>query len=392
MNREILTLQVQTYINEHLYADVSKIALAKSFFENISATELAGQIAAKKKAFHKLPTWFNQPFIYYPPLLSVEQTSSEITAAYKAGLAIGNLLIDLTSGFGVDSYFFSKKIETVISCEINADLAKISAHNAKILGATNIQNMAVDGILFLKDTPQQFDTIYIDPARRNNSNKVFKLKDCTPDVTVHLNLFLEKAIRTIIKTAPLLDLTAGLKELKNVSEIHIVSVKNECKELLWILDKHFTTTPKVVCTTINKTIKTFSFSLNEQQPKAVITTQLPSGYLYEPDVALLKSGAFNLIGEKFGLKKLHQQTQLYVSNHINSAFLGRIFEIKAVLHINELKKEKILKGNVIVRNFPDRAENLVKKYKIIPSHDEFIVFTQTINGYIVIKASIIQHY
>jgi hypothetical protein len=392
MNEELLARPVQEYINTNLNVDVNKIALAKPVFEGVSSAELAGQIAAKKKSIHKLPTWFNQEGIYYPALLSIEQCSSEPTAAYKANLAIGNALIDLTAGFGVDSYFFSRKVDQVYSCEINSELSSISAHNVGVFNANNIHCLAENGIEFLQNTNIKFDTIYIDPARRSNSNKVFKLKDCTPDVTEHLNLFLAKAQRTIIKTAPLLDITAGLSELKNVSEIHIVSVKNECKELLWVIDKDYDGETKIICTTINEDIKTFSFPISELKTKIELSTNQPTGYLYEPDVALLKSGAFNLIAARFGLEKLHQQSQLYCSTEVKPDFLGRIFKIDALVSLNELKKEKDLKGNVIVRNFPEKAENLIKKYKIVPSQDHFIIFTQTINGYLAIKAQIIQYY
>jgi hypothetical protein len=392
MNEEILNPEVQDYINAHLNDDVNKIALGKSGFEKVTSAELAGQIAAKKKSIYKLPTWIKQSFIYFPPLLSIEQCSSEPTASYKANLAIGNTLIDLTAGFGVDSYFFSKKLNVVQSCEINLELAEIAAHNAKILNANNINYAAVDGIAFLNRPDSFFDTIYIDPARRNQHQKVFKLKDCTPDVTIHLDLFLAKAKRILIKTAPLLDISAGLSELRNVSEIHIVSVKNECKELIWVIDREGYNEPKIVCTAINNTSKTTIIPFNQLQTKATFNEQSLSGYLYEPDVALLKSGAFNWIGEKYGLKKLHAQSQLYISETLKPEFIGRIFKIETILNVNELKKDKNLIGNVIVRNFPEKAENLVKKYNIKPSHDEFIVFTQTLVGYIVIKASIIQHY
>ncbi|MFA6276447.1 MAG: hypothetical protein WC622_06845 [Pedobacter sp.] len=392
MNENILKNELQCYITEHINADVNKIALSKSLFKNVSSAELAGQIAAKKKSIHKLPTWFNHDKIYYPVLLSIEQCSSETTAAYKANLAIGGSLIDLTAGFGVDSYFFSKKLDEVYSCEINSELLEITAYNAKILGANNINFVVEDGIEFLKKNKLKFNTIYIDPARRSHSNKVFKLKDCTPDVTEHLPLFLEKTKRIIIKTAPLLDISAGLSELQNVSEIHIVSVKNECKEILWVIDKGFIGETKIICATLNTTTKTFSFPISDLRLTTEIANTLPVGYIYEPDVALLKSGAFNLIAERFGLKKLHSQSQLYFSEEIKSEFLGRIFEIKSLLNLNELKKEKNLKGNVIVRNFPEKAENLVKKYKISSSHDDFILFTQTNAGYLVIKAKIMQHY
>jgi 16S rRNA G966 N2-methylase RsmD len=392
VNQKILTSEVQDYIKSHIKADVNKIALAKSIFDQISSTELAAQIAAKKKSTFKIPTWYNQNEIYYPPLLSIEQCSSEVTAIYKSNLATGHSLIDLTAGFGVDSFFFAKNMAQVFSCEINSELSAITAHNAQVLGQRNIQFIAEDGINWLKKSDLNFDTIYLDPARRNDNNKVFKLKDCAPDVTILMSLFLAKAQRIIIKTAPLLDISAGLGELSNVCEIHIISVKNECKELLWLIDKDYNGPVKIVCATLNHAAKTFSFLLNDLQTKTEIATSAPAGYLYEPDVALLKSGAFNLIAERFSLKKLHQQSQLYFSHEVKPEFLGRIFQIDELLKIKELKKEKELLGNVIVRNFPEKAENLVKKYKIKPNHDNFILFTQTANGYIAIKAKIIQHY
>ena len=140
------------------------------------------------------------------------------------------------------------------------------------------------------------------------------------------------------------------------------------------------------------TKKIFTFPISEVKAKTAITDKEVYQYLYEPDVCLLKSGAFNHIANRYNLKKLHQQSQLYYSNDFNPQFVGRIFEIKAQLSLSELKKEKDLKGNVIVRNFPEKAENLVQKYKITPTHDDFVLFTQNINGYLAIKATILQHY
>jgi len=392
MNNNILAKEVQNYINEHINADVNKIALAKSVFVNVSAAEIANQIAAKKKSISKLPTWFKQQNIYYPALLSIEQCSSETTGAYKASLTKGNSVLDLTAGFGVDSYFFSKQAKQVLSCEINAELAAITSHNSTVLGAQNQKVLATDGIEFLENTELNFGTIYIDPARRKNSGKVFKLKDCTPDITSILQLLLQKAERIIVKTSPLLDISAGLSELKNVSEIHIVSLKNECKELLWVIDKIPSRETHIVCATLNQTDKILKFPFSALQDTTTISVEEPHGFLYEPDVALLKSGGFNFIAQKFNISKLHQDSQLYYSDQINPDFLGRIFKVKTLLSINELKKDKALVGNVIVRNFPANAADLVKKYKIVPSDNDFIIFTQTLKGYLAIKAEIIQHY
>jgi len=394
MNEKLLAEAVQEFINANLNADINEIALAKSKFNGITAAELAGQLVSKKKAEKKLPTWFQTPDIYYPPALSIEQTSSEVTAQYKSKLAIGDSLIDLTGGFGIDAYYFAKEIKYVTHCEINRDLSEVAAHNAKILGTENIHFEAVDGMAFVANGNQQYDTIYIDPARRADKGKVFMLKDCTPDVTSNLDLLFQKTSRIIIKTAPLLDVTAGLSELKSVSEIHVVSVKNECKELLWILEKGFSGSPKIIAVTLNEKEKVFSFEKAESDATVLFADDISSfNYLYEPDAALLKTGAFNLIASRFQLVKLHPQTQLYTSNNFDSNFPGRVFEIEHQLLAADLKKSGELKGNVIVRNYPAKPEDLVKKYKIKSSQKQFLIFTKVASGEnIIIQASIIQHY
>lgn len=393
MNKNLTTAVVQTFIQDNLNADVHQIAMAKSPFPEITGKELANQIAAKKKSSRKLPGWFNTPAIYYPPLLSIEQCSSERTAAYKARLSKGGKLIDLTGGFGVDSYYFSKENQQVIHCEINPELSEIASYNAPLLGQGHTDFMNGDGIEFLQHSDQFFDTIYIDPARRSSSGKVFMLKDCSPDVIAHMDLLLSKAGRVLIKTAPLLDLSAGLKELKQVAAIHIVSVKNECKELIWIIEPGFEGKTEIVCTTLNSTEKQFSFFMNDEVPAAIKGPVLAGEYLYEPDVALLKSGAFNLIAERYQLRKFHHQTQLYTSGEVHEAFPGRIFKIEEVLSTSAIKKDKNLVGSVIVRNYPDKAASLVDKYQIKPDDSQFMIFTTAEQeGKIILRSTIIQHY
>lgn len=392
MNINLFAKEVQEYINGHLSVDVSKIVLAKSPFAEVSAAELANQIAAKKKAEKKLPTWFHQENIIYPSTLSVEQTSSEDTASYKRQLIKGDRVLDITAGFGVDSYYFAKKAKQVFSCEINPQLSAITAHNAKILGLINLTCLATDGLEFLKQSEENFGTIYVDPARRNSSGKVFKLADCTPNVVEHLDLLLSKAERVIIKTSPLLDIHAGLAELRNVSAIHIVSVRNECKELLWILDAGFEGEPQIVCATLNNYTKTVELPFNDHPTTAYLKEEIKQGFLYEADAALMKSGAFNAVANTYGLQKLAKQSHLYYSEQIETTFAGRIFEIETALAPNELKKLKDLSGNVIVRNFPDKAENLVKKFKIKPDQQTFYLFTQLDGNYVVFKTKIVQYY
>ncbi|NII82295.1 MULTISPECIES: class I SAM-dependent methyltransferase [unclassified Pedobacter] len=395
MNNNLLAKAVQDYISANLNADVNQVALAKSPFEGITPAELATQIISKKKSEKKLPTWFNTEDIYYPPVLSIEQTSSEITAEYKSKLAKGDTLIDITGGFGIDSYYFSRKVKAVTHCEINSELSAIAQHNARVLHTTNIEFKAEDGIAYIQNSDASFDTIYVDPARRAEKGKVFMLKDCTPDIVSNLDTLLEKSSRIIVKTAPLLDISAGLSELKQVSEIHIVSIKNECKELLWIIDKGYQDDTKIRAVTLNNEIeKDFSFHRSSSNASVLFTDNLSQGdYLYEPDAALLKSGAFNLIGTTYSLFKLHPQTQLFNTNLIKADFPGRIFKIEAILSTGELKKASNLKGNVIVRNYPAKPEDLVKKYKIKADQDQFLIFTKIANGEnVILKASIIQYY
>lgn len=376
--------------------DVTKIALAKSPFQHVSSAELANQVAAKKKAEKKLPVFYNTIGIYYPPLLSMEQCSSEPTASYKSRLALKGALIDLTGGFGVDSYYFSKAAHDVTHCEINEELSQIAAHNASVLDIKNISFISGDGLEYLRQY-SHFATIYIDPARRSKAGKVFRLADCTPNVVEHYNLLTSKADRIIIKTSPLLDISAGLKELPNVTEIHILSVKNECKEVLWVIDtnQQDQTTVKPIqffSITLNEDEKVFSFFRGQEASSPVIAGTIGE-YLYEPDAALLKSGAFDLIGNQYHLQKLHPQTQLFCADTWNKDFPGKVFKIKEITPFKELKKQTDLKGNVIVRNFQETPEALIKKYKIRSDKTGFLIFTQsTAMGYMVIKAEVVQYY
>ncbi|GGG91331.1 THUMP-like domain-containing protein [Pedobacter zeae] len=395
MNDKLLAKAVQDYINANLNTDINQIALAKSPFEGITPAELATQIGAKKKSEKKLPTWFRTKNIYYPPVLSIEQTSSEVTARYKSKLAKGNTLIDITGGFGIDTYYFAQKVKKVIHCEINPELSAIAKNNAQVLGAKNIEFKVGDGIAYIQNNSSLFDTIYVDPARRAEKGKVFMLRDCTPDVVTNLEALLKKSSRVIIKTAPLLDISAGLAELNQVSEIQIISVKNECKELLWIIDKGFDKDTKITAVTLNNEVeKDFSFYRSEANGTIQFAESLHvGGYLYEPDAALLKSGAFNLIGLTYELIKLHTQTQLFTADFIKTDFPGRIFKIEAILSTGELKKEQNLRGNVIVRNYPAKPEDLVKKYKIKADQEQFLIFTRIASGEnVILKASIIQYY
>ncbi len=390
MNKNILHTDVQEFISCNLNSDITSILLKKPFFSHISNKEIAEQILAKQKCQKKLPTWYNAPNIYFPHKLNVEQTSSEETATYKSELVDGKRVLDLTGGLGVDSYFFSKKADTVIHCEINDELSDIAAHNFQVLGAGNVRSLSCDGLAYVKAMPDSFDWIYVDPSRRNDlKGKVFQLADCLPNVPEHLDLLFGKANHILIKTSPLLDLSIGINELKFVKEIHIVAVHNEVKELLWILQSGFTGDVQIkTINSIKGQRQYFNFPILDEK-MAVPTYSPPQKYLYEPNASILKSGAFKTIGNTYGLFKLHEHTHLYTSErHIE--FPGRSFKIENVYPYKDIgfKKTSLTKANVTARNFPQTVSQIRKKHKIEDGGTIYLFFCKTTDGLLtVIKCS-----
>ncbi len=379
MNKNIFTKEVQDYIRENENEDLTRLILSGSPFPDIPISLIAQQIEGRRKAKSKLPKWYKTPLIYFPPKLNLEQTSSETTASYKATLVSGKILCDLTAGLGIDSYSFSKHFDQVVSCELNPELAEITRHNYKVLDAKNITVYNEDGIQFLTESDQRFDTIYIDPSRRNDAKgKVFMLKDCEPNIPENLDLLLQKADTVIIKTSPLLDISSGLIELKQVAAIHIVAVKNEVKELLWVI-KNTTENADLEITAVNiqKGIQEKT-TINYSSASAVSAVfSDPQNYLYEPNAALLKSGLFDWIGSHFNLNKLHSNSHLYTSDQLID-FPGRRFTILEVLPYSKKwisRKWGNQKANITTRNFKESVESIRRKFKIKDGGEIYLFFT-----------------
>lgn len=376
MNKNILHADAQDFISKNLDADIISILLKKSPFDKISSPEIVAQIEAKKKCLNKLPTWFKTPNLYYPKKINIEQTSSEITAQYKSQIVSGKRLLDLTGGFGIDSYFFSNKIEQVSYNELDQELVEIVSHNFEILGKKNIKISRDDAINFLKRSTDHYDWIYVDPDRRNKKKgKVFLLEDCLPDVTKHLELFFDKADHILLKTSPLLDISLGIKTLHQVAEVHIIAVRNEVKELLWVLKKSFK--GDVIKKTINFTKageEIFDFKIF-QEKIAISKFGLPEAYLYVPNAAILKSGGFKIIGDQLNLNKLAEHTHLYTSKQFID-FPGKRFTIQQVHNFNKktLKKLNLKKANIATRNFPLSVSKIRIKFNINDGGDVFLFF------------------
>ncbi|CAA0169202.1 conserved hypothetical protein [Tenacibaculum maritimum] len=381
MNSYILQEEVQQFIANNLHIDVAKLILKGSPFTNITAQELANQLTAKEKSKKKLPTWFTTKNIYYPSKISIEQTSSEITANYKASLVSGDSLIDITGGFGVDTFEFSKKFNNVTHCEINTELSTIVAHNYKELKIANVNLIAGNGLDYLRKSSLEFDWIYIDPSRRNEAKgKVFLLNDCLPNVPQNLDFLFSKSKCILLKNSPMLDISKTINELKFVKEVHVVALQNEVKELLFILEKGFDGTLNIKTINLQKTdSQIFNFEYNKE---VFSTYSEPLNYLYEPNAAILKSGAFHQVSMQLKLYKLHQHTHLYTSKEFVPCFPGRAFQIKAVLPYNKKNIYKEIekgKANITVRNFPKTVAQIRKETKIKDGGTDYLFFA-TINS------------
>ncbi|MDP5043734.1 MAG: class I SAM-dependent methyltransferase [Leeuwenhoekiella sp.] len=384
MNKRILDPDVSEFIKANLKEEVSRLILNGSPFPDVSIQELAQQVLGFQKAQTKLPTWAKTAGIYFPPKLNLEQTSSEPTAQYKASLFKGDKLIDLTGGFGIDDFYLSKQFARVTHCELNEDLATIATHNYDKLNVSNVTVVKQDSLKYLENTTDRYDLIYADPSRRSDlKGKVFMLKDCEPNIPEALSLLFKKTETVLIKTSPLLDISAGLKELKNVTEVHAVAFKNEVKELLWILRKD----------SVNKPVKLVSVNLesNYNQPISLDVSALnesvanygePASYLYEPNAAVMKLGAFNWVSAHYHLDKLAPNSHLYTSNH-KIDFPGRVFKIDSVISYSkkEISKQiKNTKAHITTRNFKETSNALREKFKVKDGGDTYLFFTTLANN------------
>ncbi|TJY31877.1 THUMP-like domain-containing protein [Pontimicrobium aquaticum] len=383
MNKDILNTVVQDFINNNIKADITSLLLKKLVFNNVDIKEVVEQIEAKKRCKIKLPTWFNTSNIYYPNKLNIEQTSSEIAAKYKSQLIKGSSIIDLTGGFGVDSFYFSKSFKEVTHCEINKTLSNIVSHNYNQLGVDNIITLNVNGIDYLKNTFKHYDWIYVDPSRRHDSKgKVFYLKDCLPNIPKYIDLLFKHTNSVLLKASPMLDISIGISELKYTTEIHIVAINNDVKELLFILNKESKSDIQIKTINIKSSLnEVFNFNY-QAETNAKVQFSEPLTYLYEPNAAILKSGAFKSLAEQLNVCKLHTHSHIYTSKKLIE-FPGRSFKIIATIPYKKALVKKHLsntKINIAIRNFPEPVSQIKKKFKINDGSNIYAFFTTTLEN------------
>lgn len=396
---------IEEFIKKHRLDDVRSLALQAAKYPDIDMPFALDQIEGWQRARTKLPEWASKDGIIFPPHISMEQCSSERTAKYKSGiLHSSGILIDLTGGFGVDFSYMAKGFSKAVYVEQQSHLCDIAKHNFELLGLQHAEVVNADGVEYLHSLPlisnasrthlegeskengqqtiEENIVIYLDPARRDvHGAKVYGIEDCTPNVVELQSELLDKASVVMVKLSPMLDLHAAIKAL-SVSKAYIVSVGNECKELLLVLSRDKNEAIRVVCVNDDES---FEYSYGEEAdcvPSVSDADILADGsecFLYEPNASIMKAGCFSLLTSCFSVKALSRNSHLFVSNDEIADFPGRKFKIYAVSSMNKKELRKVLadisQANIAVRNFPLSVAELRKRLKLKDGGDTYIFAT-----------------
>lgn len=380
----LTSAEVVRFIQENEQLDEKAFLLKHPTYLGLPSTILAEQIQGRRKAKTKLPSWFHQQGIIYPPLVSLEQCSSERTAQYKCerirhftGYQITGRAVDLTGGFGVDSYFISKIFSSVDYVEPDLRLLEISRHNHRCLGATNIFYHHSTAEDFLPGHTEPFRLILADPSRKSvKRSKIVKLQDCLPDIVKLQHHIYERSDLFMLKASPLHDIKEALRQLWYIAEVNAVAVNNEMRELLFIGTKSHKDEPVIRAVNLGDDgAEEFSFAFRDEE-EAISHFSGPLTFLYEPNRAILKAGAFRLIGMRYGLHKLHPNTHLYTSHHQVPDFPGRIFKVKqdtSSARQSEALRFSQKQVNIIIRNYPSTVSMLAKKLKLTEGGTDYLI-------------------
>ena len=379
-----MTPALMAFIQAHLSDDPDPLLLSASRYPEIDMPFVVAQITARRQIKEKLPTWYQQEQLLFPAKIAAEQCSSEQTALYKQQLVTEeDTLCDLTGGLGIDSYYFSRRVKQVYYIERFPSYCEVARANMATLGARNVAVLEGDSTQWLDQLPA-IDVFYVDPARRGEGNKrMFALSDCEPDLTQLLPRLLAKAPRVIAKLSPMADLRQTLALLPTTQAIHILSVKNECKELLFVIGREpRESAVPIHCVHLTKQAASdecFVCSLEaEQQAASHLATTLRR-YLYEPNASVLKAGAFKQVACQFPVEKLQVSSHLYTSDHYLDRFPGRRFEVDEVIPFHSKSCKQLagqsLQANVTTRNFPLTVEALRKKCRIREGGDIYFFAT-----------------
>ena len=370
---------ILSFVAKNEQNDPAQLILSNKIPDNFPARDVAEQISSRKKAYSKLPELYATGGIVFPPPLSMEQCSSEASAKFKASLLKGKSLVDLTGGFGIDTYYLSSQFEEVHYVEKNNSLCKIAEHNFSIV--KKLKHIEIHAQLaedYLKSL-EFMDCVYLDPARRKEGDqKVYRWKDCTPDLIQLKDSIINKSEQQLVKAAPMMDISQGCLELDNqVKKVYVVEWKGEVKELLFFLSKEKCTDPSVEAVMLNDKgeVENSFLGSSQAEKEANIIYSEPSSYLYEPSASVMKTGFFRSLSTQYNLHGLHPNTHLFSSEEKINNFPGKLYKILAIEQVQKKSIQKHLKNkkaNLKCRNFPLSVEDLKKKLNIKDGGDNYV--------------------
>jgi hypothetical protein len=376
--------EVQRYIWENEDMDEVAWLLKQEMPFGLPASWIAEQIKGRRKAKDKLPLWYGTRGIVYPSSLHLEQCSSEVTAAFKIKQLApffspfsGGVCADLTCGFGVDTYYLHRLFNKIHAVERDQDLLHIARHNHALLGAGNIAHHSTTAEGFLSGCAQHFDVVYADPSRRNvHQKKVVRLEQGQPNALQLQQLLAGRYSLLLLKASPLLDMQQALRQLQYVAEINVVAVANQCRELLFLCIPGFSDAPNIRAVNIEKGYpQEFVFHLNEEK-SAHVEYGPPRTYIYDPNRAIRKAGAFKLIANRFGMYKLHPNTHIYTADHLIPSFPGRIFEVVDDMPADKIRSGAALPekaGHVLLYNYPGDETTLRKRLRLAEGGCHYLI-------------------
>ena len=366
--------QLAEFISNHSADDPARIRLAGKEICGHSANFVADQIEARQLYRKRFPRLCADTLTVFPPKLNLEQSSSEATADAKAEFMLGETgrvhrIIDLSAGFGVDALAMSSISDKIVLTEPDEKIRAVAEANFTRLIPAKYSFYPLPAEEFLNSFKDSADWIYLDPSRRKSGRKIYSLEDSSPDPVALTDQMLSIAGNVLIKTSPMLDIAEVMRKWSCIKNILIVSVSNECREVLYHLSAESQNEPMITCINIKQDKKeVFSFRQTEESSSKVQYSD-PLKYIFEPNASVLKAGAFRLIAGHYGIFKMAPHTHLYTSEKIISDFPGRIFEMIRPLE----KSDAGIKANIISRNHPMTTDDIASKFKVKDGGDDFII-------------------
>lgn len=367
---------------------VEELALQRKRFAHLSDEEwrwMLQQVEGRQRTHDKLPTFAQIEDWWYPVRLSCEQCSSEATARYKAAIIrqLGekqDILIDLTGGYGVDTYFLSEQTTQAHYVECNEELCRIAQHNFQIANKPiHVHNTSAEDFLAqysmagsVSSDVKKEVVVYLDPARRDaHGGKVFRIEDCEPNI-IKILPFLRAISNTIlIKFSPMLDITSALQSLGNEWDVHVVALHNEVKEIIFVTGNNRIHAVNI----LHEGNDQFSFTRSEEKSALCAMADCICEYIYEPNAAIIKAGAFRLVSERYQLHKLDHNTHLYTADQLIEDFPGRVWKVTAqpIKNQRDIAALGIQRAAILTRNYPLTPEELRKKFKVQESDSHFLI-------------------